>query len=354
VPFKRNSRKSSQKPRKKARIRVMDSEQDISAEAAQDTAYAGAGARLRKAREAKRLELSHIAAETRIPLRHLEVIEEGDFSALPSRTYAIGFSRTYARILGLDDAAIVEAVRGELADGSTRRSSVGSGMEPGDPAKLPSATLAWFGAFAALVLAVGLIAFFSSRFGAGTGPAPIEAPSPTPTPAAAAAAAPADSAPAAENAEVVLTALGDGVWVRIYEEGGERLLEKQLARDESFTVPADAVDPRINTGRPDLLAITVGGKSVPPLAERPTTLAGMAISAEALLARPAPEPAATSTTTSSAAAPATTASIAPRPAARRTAPAGLVPAAATEAAPAGAVRETAASQPATGVETAVR
>jgi hypothetical protein len=87
----------------------------------------------------------------------------------------------------------------------------------------------------------------------------------------------------------VLTALEDGVWVRIYEEGGERLLEKQLARDESFTLPADAADPRINTGRPDLLAITVGGKSVPRLAERPTTLAAAPISAAALLARSAPE-----------------------------------------------------------------
>ena len=264
----------------------MDSEEDISTEAVQDTAYAGAGARLRAARETRRLELTQIAAETRIPLRHLEVIEEGDFAALPSRTYAIGFSRTYARALGLDEAAITEAVRGELADGNARRSSVGSGMEPGDPAKLPSRGLAWFGAFAALVLAAGLIAFFGSRFGAGTGPAPLTAPEPTAAPAVVEASPPT----AAEDRTVVLTATGDGVWLRVYEEGGERLLEKQLAKDESFTLPADVADPRINTGRPDLLAITVGGKSVPRLAERPVTLAGAAISAEALLARPAPEP----------------------------------------------------------------
>ncbi|MBI1404470.1 MAG: DUF4115 domain-containing protein [Porphyrobacter sp.] len=264
----------------------MDSEQDISVEPAQDTAYSGAGARLRAAREARRLDLAHIAAESRIPQRHLEAIEAGDFGALPSRTYAIGFSRTYAKLLGLDDGAITDAVRGELSEGGDRRATTGSGMEPGDPAKLPSASLAWFGAFAALVLAVGMIAFFSARFGAGTGPAPLEAPpqvAEAPVPVA-----PAVATPAAD-AEVVLTAMDDGVWVRIFEEGGERLLEKQMAKGESFTVPADAEDPRINTGRPDLLAITVGGKSVPRLAERPTTLAGMAISAEALLSRPGPE-----------------------------------------------------------------
>lgn len=266
----------------------MDSEQDISAAEAQDTAYAGAGARLRAARETRGFELSHIAAETRIPLRHLEAIEAGNFGSLPSRTYAIGFSRTYARLLGLDDAAIVEAVRGELDDSSTRRSTMGSGMEPGDPAKLPSAGLAWFGVIAALVLAVGLIAFFSSRFGAGSGPGPIE--TSTPSAAVPTTASPATNvaAPAADG-EVVLTSLGEGVWVRIYEEGGERLLEKQLAKDESFTLPTEAIDPRINTGRPDLLAITIDGKSVPQLAQQPTTLAGMAISASALLARPLPE-----------------------------------------------------------------
>ncbi|MCL9983734.1 MAG: helix-turn-helix domain-containing protein, partial [Erythrobacter sp.] len=159
----------------------MDSEQDISAEAAHSVAYAGVGARLRAAREARRLELTQIASETRIPLRHLEVIEAGDFAALPSRAYAIGFTRTFAKAVGLDDVAITDAVRLELADGNARRSAVGSGMEPGDPAKLPSAGLAWFGAFAALILAVGLIAFFSTRFGAGVGPAPLAAP-PKPAP----------------------------------------------------------------------------------------------------------------------------------------------------------------------------
>lgn len=263
----------------------MDSEQDIGAEGAQDEAYAGAGTRLRAAREARRLDLSHIAAETRIPLRHLEAIEEGDFGALPSRTYAIGFSRTFAKAVGLDDAAIVAAVRAELAEGHGHRSAASAGMEPGDPAKLPSAGLAWFGAFAALVLAAGLIAFFTTRFGAGTGPAPLAEPAP-PAPAATTAAAPPTLA-AAASGPVVLTAIDD-VWLRVYEEGGERLLEKQLMKDESFTIPATATDPRLNTGRPDLLAITVSGKPVPALSDKPQTMSRVPVSAAALLARGAP------------------------------------------------------------------
>lgn len=266
----------------------MDSEQDISAEAAHSVAYAGVGARLRAAREARRLELTHIASETRIPLRHLEVIEAGDFAALPSRAYAIGFARTFAKAVGLDDAAITDAVRIELADGSARRSAVGSGMEPGDPAKLPSAGLAWFGAFAALVLAVGMIAFFSSRFGAGIGPVPLAAP---PKPAPSVAAAPAAATAPATGGPVVFTAIED-VWVRIYEEGGDRLIEKQLIKGESFTLPADAADPRINIGRPDLIGITIGGKPVPALSDKPATLSGVPVSAAALLARAQVPPAA--------------------------------------------------------------
>lgn len=266
----------------------MDSEQDISAEAAHSVAYAGVGARLRAAREARRLELTHIASETRIPLRHLEVIEAGDFAALPSRAYAIGFARTFAKAVGLDDVAITEAVRIELADGNARRSAVGSGMEPGDPAKLPSAGLAWFGAFAALILAVGLIAFFSTRFGAGVGPAPLAAP---PKPAPSVAAAPAAASLPATGGPVVFTAIED-VWMRIYEEGGQRLIEKQLIEGESFTLPADAADPRINIGRPDLVAITIGGKPVPALSDKPATMSGVPVSAAALLARGQAAPAA--------------------------------------------------------------
>ncbi len=289
----------------------MDSEQDTGAGSAQDQAYDGAGARLRAAREARRLELPQIAAETRIPLRHLEAIEQGDFASLPSRAYAIGFTRTFAKAVGLDHAAIIDAVRGELAEGQMHRSSASSGMEPGDPAKLPSAGLAWFGAFAALVLAVGLIAFFSTRFGAGDGPAPL-APPPAPEPVAAAAPA-AGAAVPATGGPVVLTATAD-VWLRVYEEGGERLLEKQLMKDESFTIPATAADPRINTGRPDLLAITVGGKPVPALSDKPEQLSGVPVSAAALLARAAP---ATTAANAATPAPALTAASAPRPPVRR-------------------------------------
>jgi hypothetical protein len=292
----------------------MDSENLNSATSAPELPLSGPGGTLRRAREALRLDLSHVAAETRIPLRHLEAIEADDFESLPSRAYAIGFSRTFAKTVGLDPAEITDAVRAELADGSMRRAAPSDGMEPGDPARLPSAGLAWAAAAAVLVLGVGAFAFYQSYFGAGTEPGSLLTPAPAASSAPVAAAPTAAPAPAASG-PVVLTALEEGVWLRLYEEGGERLVERTLAKGEAVTVPAAAADPRINTGRPDALALTVGGQSVARLSERPVTISGVPVSAAALLARaPVAAPEAGATPAPGAAAPA------PRTVTRRTAP----------------------------------
>jgi hypothetical protein len=270
----------------------MDSEHTSDAGDARDTidesAEAdGAGVLLRQAREELGLDLTHIAAETRIPLRHLEAIEAGDFESLPSRAYAIGFSRTYAKAVRLDDERITAIVRAELADGTMRRSVPAAGLEPGDPAKLPSAGLAWAGAFAALILAIGMIAFYNAYFAAGSQPASLVPPDATASPAPAGTSPPATGAPD-PGGEVVLTAVED-VWVRIFEQGGDRLLERELVKGERFALPPDAIDPRINTGRPDLITLTIGGRSVPKLADTPVTLADAPVSARALLARADPQ-----------------------------------------------------------------
>ena len=68
-------------------------EEDVSVEH-EETHGARVGDRLREAREAKGLSIEQVAAETRIHQRHLATLEAGNFGALPSRTYAVGFSRT--------------------------------------------------------------------------------------------------------------------------------------------------------------------------------------------------------------------------------------------------------------------
>jgi hypothetical protein len=253
------------------------------------------GETLSATRKRRRLSLADIAAETRIPKRHLETIEAGRFEDLPSRTYAIGFSRNYARAVNLDERAIADRVREEMGAAGPRHSSVGQGMEPGDPAKLPSRGLALFGGIAALILLLGVITYASTYYGAGAGPAALTGPgeaggaglaeADADTPSSADDAFAASSAPSADG-EVIFTALEDGVWVRFYEAGGERLFEAQMESGESFALPPTAKEPRINTGRPDAFAITIGGREVPKLAEEPVTMGDTPISAAALLARP--------------------------------------------------------------------
>ncbi|WP_394730803.1 helix-turn-helix domain-containing protein [Altererythrobacter sp. GH1-8] len=247
------------------------------------------GQRLRRKREEMGLGIAQVASETRIPEHHLVTIESGDFSALPAKTYAVGFSRSYARLVGLDEMAIADEVRAELAAAEDARQARQNAFEPGDPGKLPSSGLAWAGGFAALILAIGAFSFYSTFYGAGNGPAPLQ-PDPEPVLATNEASSATGEAAVQQGAvsgdgQVVFTALEDGIWVKFYDAQGERLLEKQMASGERFEIPSDAQGPQIWTGRPDAFAITINGRAVPKLAEDDFVMRDVAISAEALLAR---------------------------------------------------------------------
>jgi cytoskeleton protein RodZ len=72
------------------------------------------GDRLRAARDSRGLSLAEIAARTRVPQRHLEALEAGDYGALPSPTYAMGFAKAYARAVGMDEVELAADLRREL------------------------------------------------------------------------------------------------------------------------------------------------------------------------------------------------------------------------------------------------
>lgn len=261
----------------------MSDEESIEDSPAADTG--GVGARLKRAREAAGLELAQVAAETRIPQRHLLTIENGELTELPARTYAVGFSRTYARLVGLDEREIVDQVRIELAEGEDRGAAP-TRFEPGDPARVPGRGLAWFALFAAVLLIGGIYAFYSSYFAPGLGPAPLQDPAQQTEaqPQQARAATGKDAEPVASG-PVVFTSEMDGTWVKFYDAAGERLYEAQMNKGDSYTVPADAEGPLVWTGRPYALAITVGGRPVPKLSEDDEVIKDVPITAAALLAR---------------------------------------------------------------------
>ena len=244
------------------------------------------GERLRIMRESQKLDLNDIATRTRIPLRHLQAIEKGDYAALPSQTYAMGFTRSYARALDADDAPLIAKLREELG----REDPAMRGQlpyEPVDPARVPSRLLAWtaLGLLALLVVGYGL--WRTQYYGDDTiTPVPSEtAAEPPPVVATTGAPAPQQPAAAPATGDVVLTATAP-VWLRVYDAKKTKLLEKEMAVGETFTVPAGADNPQILTGRPDALKVTVGGREVAPLGTAEKAIKDVGISASALAARP--------------------------------------------------------------------
>lgn len=246
----------------------------------------GIGPQLKAARLARGLTLAQVAAETRIPQRHLETIEEGYFSSLPGRTYAVGFSKTYAKLVGLDQGDVVAMVRAELDAQEPEGMHRPATFEPGDPARVPSARLGWLAVLALVLLLVGGFFFMRALFiPAAELPSLVgqedaaeageQAPAPDAQPAA-------DEIP---SGPVVFTALEEGIWVKFYDADGRQLMQKLMAKGERYTVPADADGPQLWTGRPDALAITIGGREIPKLAEEDRVMRDVPVTASALLAR---------------------------------------------------------------------
>ncbi|MEO5706580.1 MAG: helix-turn-helix domain-containing protein [Alteraurantiacibacter sp.] len=248
------------------------------------TAPRGAGPQLRYARERLGLSVADIAARTRISQRHIEDLEAGNFAAFSASTYAVGFARTVAKAVGLDGQAIASQVRGELnALQPTQR--IAAGYETSDPARVPSRPLVWLSLAAVALLLAGLFVAYRTLFSPAAELPSLVTPEQA-EPSAAAAEGPA--ATPATGGPVVFTSLEDGVWVRFYDASGTRLLETEMARGQSFTVPEAANGPLLWTARPEALTITVGGRAVPPLATEMMTMRDVKVDAATLLARPTP------------------------------------------------------------------
>ena len=272
----------------------MSDEEISEADATAVAEPASVGAQLRAAREKKGLTLDQVAADTRISRRHLEHIEAGEWDELASRTYATGFARTYAKSVGLHEGDVVEMVRAEMnvarpdRDHSKRQT-----FEPGDPSRAPGSKLVWFSLFAVVLLLVGI--FFAARVlfsPAAELPTLTEQEEAQRQKELAAQQArqaeegePEAAADALDpNGEVVFTAEGE-TWVRFYDASGRVLSEMTMAEGDTYTVPANANNPMIVTGRPDLLAISIDGESVSKLSTELETIQDVPVSARALLAR---------------------------------------------------------------------
>jgi len=226
------------------------------------TEFSSVGERLREAREAKKLSLEDVASETRIPFRHLESLETGDWDRLPAPTYTIGFAKAYAGVVGLDRAEIGEQLRAEMG-GTRNNTATVEHFEPADPARTMPKWLV-IGAVAAIVVIVLFFTGLRNQSLDETPDIPEETVAEQPNDAA----QPVPGSPAATQASnpggpVVLTAVAPA-WIRITDQG-QTLFEGMMNPGQTYQVPPNATAPVLRAGAPEALRITVGDAVAPPV-----------------------------------------------------------------------------------------
>lgn len=111
------------------------------------------GQLLRTRRLERGLEVRDIAAETKIPARFLNAIEDDQHEKLPALPFAVGFVRNYAKMLGLQPEMVCAQFKAE-----TSRLTPAEQVyfpEPLDESRIPSKLLV-LGGIALAVVVVGL------------------------------------------------------------------------------------------------------------------------------------------------------------------------------------------------------
>jgi cytoskeletal protein RodZ len=264
-----------------------------------DPELPSAGERLRVAREEKGLSLEDVAAQTRIPQRHLASIETGDWDNLPAPTYTIGFAKSYASAVGLDRTDIGNQLREEMG-GQRFASSPTDVFEPADPRRTMPKGLVIGTIFAVVVLVV-LFSWLNKRSLEQPDQQQQQAQSNAPAPAApkTVQTAPPTVQAAPPQGPVVLTALAP-VWLQVSQKGGPTLFSGTLQPGQTYTVPANATAPLLKTGKPEGLKVSVGNQVAPPVGPPATTVSKVSLlpadlmkasAAAATLAPPQPAPA---------------------------------------------------------------
>ena len=111
------------------------------------------GAFLRAWRELRGWTIDQAAWALRIRLVYLEAIEEDRFADLPGSIYVTGFVRSYARLLGVDDGAVVRHLRTEFPELDRRKALVFP--EPPAERAVPGGALTAAGIVVAMTIYAG-------------------------------------------------------------------------------------------------------------------------------------------------------------------------------------------------------
>jgi len=88
------------------------------------------GSYLRKGREEAGLSLDAVSAQTKVPRRVLEALEEERLGELPALVFVRGFVRAYCATVGIDPLPALELLEERLADGAVIARGAGDERQP--------------------------------------------------------------------------------------------------------------------------------------------------------------------------------------------------------------------------------
>lgn len=120
---------------------------------------------LKKAREDKGYSLRDVAQELNLPVRYIESVENGQWEQLPSLVFARGYLRSYARLVDLDDASLLDSFDREHSGTLHSRTSIQSVSQVQEQVKLGDPMMRWSLRLFGVVIIAAIIWWWKTQYG---------------------------------------------------------------------------------------------------------------------------------------------------------------------------------------------
>jgi cytoskeleton protein RodZ len=109
----------------------MNQSQMVDADTPASVDLAGSpGQQLRAQRQARGIEIERIASQLHLRKDVVDALEQDRYDALPAPVYVAGYLRNYARLLGLDSAALIQAYHAALPHSAAAAMAAAPATEP--------------------------------------------------------------------------------------------------------------------------------------------------------------------------------------------------------------------------------
>ena len=228
------------------------------------------GASLREARTRRGLSAADVHKGIRIRERYLTALEEERWDMLPGEAYTKGFLRTYAEFLGLNGNLYIDEYNARIAH-RDEEPLVPEALA--NPKRRPRSSVLRT-LVGILVLGAAVAGLAAWRLGGTSTPPPAKAQSPVvPVSATHVVAKPKVTPTPTTPAFAVLKATRGRSWLQVRENSANGKLLFQGFIEQGTTKKlslSHAVWVRL--GRPDLLDLTLGGRTVTPHTANPANL----------------------------------------------------------------------------------